>query len=307
MNMKLITPDPEATDDNYIHIQDERKYLSPPTLALDLVEQLYLITRDLLDSKFQKQIKHDFAACYSEMYFAATLRHRLKLTLSHPSDKGPDLFVDDLNFWAEITTPGDGQEGNENSVPHLSYKEAQSYPETQVILRLTNAFVSKAMIIQNYIDNKIIQPDQKIIICISGGWMSERLPHSPISGFPQIVKALLPIGDLVLHIDTKEKEIIDRNFNYRDSVNKKLKDGNKAISTQFFLDPHYSFISGVLYSYANAFHPIEIERLGCDFFFVHNPLAKNKIDECSIKCGTEYVVELNSESFTMKPIDHEES
>ncbi len=138
--------------------------------------------------------------------------------------------------------------------------------------------------------------------------MSERMPMYPAGGYPQIVKALLPIGDLVLQINRDTKEIIDQGYNFRDSVSKKAKNGHIPISTQFFLNPYYSFISGVLYSYANAFNPIELDKLGCDFFFVHNPLAKNKIVEGAIKCGQEYVVQVDAESFTMKPVvNHEKS
>ena len=308
MNMKLINPDPKATDTRYKRIQNEREFLKPPLLALNSVEKLYEITHDLLDAKFKEQIKHDFAGCYSEMYFAAALRHRLGLTLTHPADKGPDLFIDDFNCWAEVTAVGVGQKGNENSVPKAVMGEVQFSPETQVILRLTNAFISKARIINDYINKQIIRPDQKVIICISGGRMSEGMPTYPVGGYPQIVKALLPIGDLVLRINRDTKKIIDQGYKYRDSVTKKGENGHIPISTQFFLDPFYSFVSGVLYSYANAFDPIEIDKLGSDFFFVHNPFADNKIAEGSIKCGQEYVVQADDESFTMKPvINHEKS
>ena len=70
----------------------------------------------------------------------------------------------------------------------------------------------------------------------------------------------------------------------------------------------YSFVSAVLYSSANAFNPMDIDQLGSDFFFVYNPLVKNKIAEGSIKCGQEYVVQADEESFTMKSvINHEKS
>lgn len=138
--------------------------------------------------------------------------------------------------------------------------------------------------------------------------MSERIPIYPVGGYPQIVKALLPIGDLVLWINRDTKETIDREYKYRESVTKKSKNDHIPISTRFFLDSSYSFVSGVLYSYANAFNPMELDELGSDFFFVHNPLAKNKISEGAIKCGQEYVVQVDDESFKMKPvINHEKS
>lgn len=306
--MKLIRSDSEATDIKYYGIQNMREDLKPPSLALDSVEQLYKITHDLLDAKFQEQIKHAFVGCYSEMYFAATLRNRLKLRLSHPSDKGPDLFIEDFDCWAEVTTASDGEEGNANSVPQIAAREDLSYPGDQVILRLTNAFTSKARIIEEYIGNQIIQPDQKVIICISGGGMSEGVPLYPDGGYPQIVQALLPIGPLTLLYYRDTLEITDREYKYRDNVTKKTKNGDIPISTQSFLDPHYSFVSGVVYSYANAYFPTELDKLGYDFTFVHNPLADNKIVKGAIKCGKEYVVQVGAESFTMEPVvNHEKS
>jgi len=306
--MKLINPDIKATDIRYKNIQKMRESLNPPSLALDSVEQLYKITHDLLDAKFQEQIKHDFAGCYSEMYFTATLRYRLGLSLTHPSDKGPDLFIDDFDCWAEVTTASDGQEGNENTVPQIVTGKVTSFPEDQVLLRLTNAFVTKAEIIRGYIKEEIIQSDQKAIICISGGWLSEMFPIYPVGGYPQIVKALLPIGDLEIRINIDTKRVIDQSYKYRDSVTKKTTNGHIPISTQFFLDPYYSFVSGVLYSYANAFNPIGLNKIGCDFFFIHNPLANNKLAEGAIKCGQEYMVQVDAESFTMKPVvNHDKS
>ncbi len=306
--MKLIQTDSSATDILYQNIQKERKYVDSPLLALHRVEELYEISHDLLDSNFSVEIKRDFAARYSEMYFASALRHRLRFNLEHPSDKGPDLFIKHLNCWAEITTVRDGIPGSENSVPHAVLGEASSFPERQVILRLTSAFSDKATKIQSYIAEGIIQPLQKVLICISGGWMSEPFPMYPVGDYPQIVKALFPIGDLVVLLNRESKKIEGREYKYRESVNKVANEGNKTIPTAFFLNPEFSFISGVLYSYVNAFNSVSLDKLGCDFFFVHNPLAQNKIESGAIQCGQEYIVSPDAYSFTMMPVvDHEHS
>jgi len=306
--MKLIQPDTNATDVLYHNLQKERKYVDNPLLSLHRAEELYEISHDLLDANFTEEIKHDFAARYSEMYFASALGHRLRFNLDHPSDKGPDLFIKDLNCWAEITTVRDGNPGSENSVPRTVLGEAASFPERQVILRLTSAFSDKASKIKSYIDEGIIQPQQKVMICISGGWMSEPFPLQPVGSYPQIVKALFPIGDLVLWINRETKEITGREHKYREGVNKITSEGDKTIPTAFFLNPEFSFVSGVLYSYVNAFNSVSLDKLGCDFSFIHNPLAQNKIEPGTIQCGQEYIVSTDADSFTMMPVvDHEQT
>lgn len=307
--MNIIENDSNATDLTYINIQKDLDWLDPPDLARRRVEELYKIAADLLDKKFNQQIKHDFAACYSELYFAAVFRHRLNLNISHPSDKGPDFYISDIDCWVEVTTVRDGQPDNLNSVPPKApLGEVSSYPERQVILRLASGFYDKARKIANYKKAGIIMPDQKVIICISGGWMSERIPMRPVGGYPQIAKALLPIGDLVYWINKDSNEITNKEYKYRPDVKKVSRDGEHAITTDFFLNPEYSYISGVLYSYANASNPVELKKLGCDFFLMHNPIAENPIEPGTLRCGQEYRVDADTTRFTMLPVvNHEDS
>ncbi len=241
------------------------------------------------------------------MYFAAALRQRLKFILEHPSDKGPDLFIKQLNCWAEITTVRDGISDSENSIPRAVLEEAASFPERQVILRLTSVFSYKASKIKSYMKEGIIQPEQKVIICISGGCLSEPFPLQPVGGCPQIMKALLPIGDFVVWIDRETGEITGRDHKYREGIRKITSNGDITIPTNYFLKPEFSFVSGVLYSYVNAFNSVPIDKLGCDFTFIHNPLAQNKIEPGTIRCGQEFVVSSDTDSFTIMPvIDYEQ-
>jgi hypothetical protein len=284
------------------------KIFRPLKISSTYVEELYATTSDILDAKFREQIKYDFASCYSEMYFSAALMERGKYIVTHPSDKGPDFFLDNLDRWVEVVTATDGDEDSENSIPQPKQNEVKSYPEQQVILRLSSVVYTKANKLKNDIEKGIIRENQPIIICISGGWLSERIPMHPEGGYPVIAKTVLPIGDLVFWMNRETNTITSRTFNYREGVNKITSNGEKQISTDFFINEGFNHISAVVYSYANAGNPIRKQRWGSDFYTIHNPLAKNKLPLGFIKCGIEYPVSVDENSFTMEPqINHEKS
>ena len=305
--MKLLHQDHKATDPLYHKIQEDHSSFDPPTLLKDRVEALYETCYKLVDKKFRSQIMHDFASCYSELYFCTTFIKRLGIDVTHPSDKGPDYYLQDLDCWAEIVTAKNGEKDNPNSIPGTIYGVASKSPSRQIVLRITNSFTYKADKIFEYIKNGVIRDSQKIIVCINGGWFEgfNRLPSYPVGGFPQVVNALLPIGDMVLMMNREDMSVTEGKFEFRDYVIKETKTNNmESIRTDYFIDPKYSRISAVIYSYANVTDSIEVSDLGRDFFIIHNPLATNKLPLGSIKCGIEYKVEVDGEFISITPIKH---
>jgi hypothetical protein len=306
--MTLLHEDSNAKDIRYHNIQKDLYWLTPPNLGRIHVEELYEVCKEILDNNFSEEIKHNFSARYAEMYFSGTLIDRLSMKLSHPSDEGLDFFIDDINTWFEIIATTEGISGNPNSITKPEMGVAYSYPEEKVILRLTNAFQIKANKALADIEKGLIKNDQPIIIGISGGGMEESQPMYEEGGYPQIAKAVLPIGDLVYWIDRESKEITGKEYEYRESVKKRTESLDQDIKTDYFLDENYSHISAVIYSWTNAWSPIPRKNWGQDFYIIHNPLAKNRIPAGSIPCGHEYLVTANETSFTMKPvINHEKS
>jgi len=240
------------------------------------------------------------------MYFAGAFRERPNLKVTHPSDEGADFFLPDLDCWVEVVTATDGEKGNKNTIPKAESGKVCSYPEQQVILRLGSTFYTKAKKLKNDIQKGLITQEQPIIICISGGWLSERLPMYPVGGYPQIVKVLLPLGDLVFHITRDTKKITSHSYKYREGVKKQSECGESLIETDFFLNQEYSHISAVVYSWANPGNPVERKKWGSDFYTIHNPTADNKLPTRFIKCGIEYEIRTDDYSFTILPeINHE--
>jgi len=300
-NMNLLHPDPKAMDPLYNKIQENRNHLFK-----DRVEKLYATCAHLVDKNFSSRIRYDFPSCYSELYFCATFMKRLGLKVEHPADEGPDYYLPDLDCWAEVVTFTSGDKNKPNSISEPSAGAAFNYPKDQIISRITNSFTTKAKKIFKYIENSIIKDWQRVIICISGGWIgSWRIPSYPVGGFPEVVEALLPIGNIVLRMNRENMSIAERTFEFRDSVPKK-KENNiiEPIETDYFIRPEYSCISAVIYSYANVTHSIEASNLGNDFFILHNPLATHPLPLGSIKCGIEYKVEVDGDFINITPLKH---
>lgn len=303
--MKLLTKDPNAKDIRYRNIQEDLPWL---TAARSHIEELYSITEDVLDRNFTEEIKHAFSARYAEMYFAGVLKNRLSLNVQHPSDEGADFFVSDYNCWVEVVTASDGKTGELNSLPKRSVNESYSYPEGKVILRFTSVFDCKSKKTKSDIRKGLISADQPIVIFISGGGLSEPFPMQADGGYPEIFKALLPIGDLTLKIQRDTNEVISHEYLFRAGIEKQKQDGEEFIHTSYFLEEDHSHISAVVYSWADPFNPTQRDSWGSDFFTIHNPKAKNKLEEGFLKCGKEYKVSIVDHAFKIHPLkDYENS
>lgn len=290
--------DDEVTDQAYVNIKNGLFWLSPPNSARTHVEELHSETKHLLDKKFYTQLKNDFHACYAEMYFAATLQSRCGHQLTHPSDEGLDFYIPKFNCWIEVVNATDGEHGKVDSIPSIDFNQYAGYPEDKVILRLTNAISEKFKKIRSDMEKDLLKPDQPIVLCISGGSLSERIPMYPEGGFPQIVKALLPVGDLKLWLARDTQQVVSKEFVYKGSVHKA---NGSTVSTECFLDEAYRCISAVIFSYTHAGMPCERSERGCDFYTVHNPLATNPLPKGFINCGVEYTASLDEELVTINP------
>ena len=237
--MKLLHHDPKATDPLFHNIQEDQPHFDPPSALRDRVESLFETCHELVDKKFSSQIKHDFASCYSELYFCTTFIKRLGMKVTHPSDKGPDYYLQSLDCWAEIVTISNGDKSKPNSIskPELGILRDGFADQDKVILRITSCFIDKADKILTYIENGIIRSSQRTIICISGGWIDpfSRLPLYPEGSFPAVVKALLPIGNMVLFMNREKMTVVGTTAQYRGHVTKKNqnKDG-EAIKNGLF-------------------------------------------------------------------------
>ena len=242
--MKLFCPDTKASDPSYDSVYKPWDRFNPPTLLRDRAEVLYKICHKYLDKKFRSQIKSDFSSCFSELYFCAIFKKRLGFKISHPSDKGPDFFINELNCWAEVTATKNGAKENLNSIPEPPAPGiVGSQPRDQMVLRITSAFSSKAQKIKAYIDEGIIEDNQPAIICISGGWIE---PYFRKHTRGEILEALLPF-DIALNLTTPDRPYYG--LEPKEPIIKK--GGDFPVNSDYFANREYSHISAVIFSDAN--------------------------------------------------------
>ena len=299
MIMTLIENDTEATDPTYQILQNI-KAGEDKWVARQHVEELYSATKDVLDKNFREYIKRQFHPRYAEMYFAAVLKDKCGLKISHPSDTGPDLFLNDINGWAEVVSVGDGDEDNQNSVEKLRVGHAQKHSENKILIRFTGVFCKKSEAIKHYISDGIIGESQPTIICISGGAMTEGPPFStPVGGVPHIVKVFfsLDAGCLQIKPQEREKSIM---YGHSEGATKKTESGDTKIKTDYFLTEEHSHISAVLYAYTSAGCPLQKNEWGSDFIKIYNPNAKNPLPRDFIKCGEGYARRFTDDGFDIQ-------
>lgn len=264
--------------------------------ARTYLEELYSLTSDVLDRKFQQQAKDHLHGCFAEMYFAAVCRDRLSLRVSHISDKGLDFYLDDLNCWIECVaaTHGDFISVPENSVPNFEVGEAYNFPERQFLLRMSSVFVTKSLKVIEDIKKGLVLENQPVVLLVSAGGMNDRCSFYV---HPPMFNVLLGLGSMTLIFDKKTGKAINKGYESKRLVEKRGAENDIKIG--YFFDLGHSHISAVIYSWADCANPREKSEFGSDFFLLHNPLAKNKLSYGSIPCGKEFYVDLSTEPYAI--------
>lgn len=269
--------DDEQVDDLYRAIRSGNPSPFSDCVPREILEKMYGCCSDILDRKFKSQIKKDFPASFAELYVATTFRCRYKCKVEHKGDVGPDFYLPDKNMHCEVTTITNGEKGL-NAIPDPVDGEVYQTPERQIILRLTSAIRAKFHKIRQYIHDGLIGESEPVIVIVSANGIFERIPLYADGDFPPVVKALFPVGNPVFWIGENSGIVGRVDYPCREGVSKETKDGVKEIETNYFLNDEWSFISAVVYSFADVLACEDFSTLGNYFMVVHNPLAISSID-----------------------------
>lgn len=288
--MGLLVADENARDLSYRNLMGDAAWAKN---ARVYVEELYSITSDVLDKKFQQQAKANLHGCYAEMYFAAVCRDRLSMSISHPSDEGLDFLLNDLACWVECVAATNGT-CEENSIPTYEEGVVYNFPERQFLLRLSSVFYTKSNKIIKDIGKGLVKINQPVVVFVNVGALDDRFS---IVHHPPMFDVLLGLGNLKFLIDGETRQILKKEYEYKKSVERV--GGKEEIEIGFFLDQNFSHVSAVIYSYADFANPFKRTEWGRDFFILHNPLAKNKLPYGFLPCGNEFYVDINSDCYSI--------
>lgn len=291
MTDKLFVEGVVAKDPIYNIIRNEKH--EPYIVEVRVfMEELWQMYHPYADTHFRQQIKVDFHARFWEMYLTCTFLKRSLPVRSKSS--GPDVLIEDTaqRIWVEAIAPTSGAEENPDRVPDFKYGIATRVPDEQIVLRYRSAISEKFdNKYQEYLASGVVSSLDPYVIAINSCKIAAAIVDSDP---PRILKAVFPIGYQQVTVNKQTLEIIDSGFQFRPTVERT---SGEQISTELFLNPAYENLSGILFSRASVNHLIK--RLGEDFIFIHNPLARNPIPPGFFKFGREYTAQEGPENYTV--------
>lgn len=224
-----------------------------------------------------------------EMYLTLVVeadRHCLDTPRTTRRDEGPDLVLLRNNLPAvvvEAVCATLGDPGRPNSVPagllpSPGKPVVGTYPEEQVILRITSVLNDKVNQRQRHVRRGLIDPDSPFVIALNCGGHFQ-LMGGPIE--PMALKALFPVGHPFISIDRQTMASVGSGWTPRTTVTKTGTGnlGPVAIPTMMFATPAFSEISAVLCSNANVTNHgwIGQRRSTHGFVLIRNPFASRPV------------------------------
>jgi hypothetical protein len=237
------------------------------TRGREFIEAMWRECAAFLDPNALQRATLHMPPVFWELYLAHTLKNSgISLqpqARTKRNRKGPDLFAANPDVWIEAIMPELGTGPDAMEYPQMDV--VYDAPVARFILRLRNAFETKAGVMKEYMNSGLIQPGQATVIAISAAMLPNAIGEGDV---PRILQAILGVGNLVFRIARRTGQIVSRSVEHRDEIKKQ---SGAPINTAPFLDPAYSHISAVVYSPCDwVNHP---EKPGSDFTVIYNENA----------------------------------
>lgn len=275
-----------APDSAYVSTRD----LPRAKRHREYVEALWACFKPLSDVHFLSDARSHFLERFWEMYLAKALESA-GLSPKKPGNVGPDFYIDAPGgrVFFEATAPGPGE--GPDAVPELiplnlqPVPKMEPVPEAEILLRLRSAISEKLDRWRKWHEQGCVGGQDAFVVAVNG---RHTRPAPCDSEPPLILKAVFPIGQLVIGWDACSGEVVVSRYSYRDKVTKK---SGADVSTAIFLSPDFADISAVISSFVDMANYPNIE--GEDFRLVHNPHAKCPLPHGLFARGREYWVEEN--------------
>ena len=277
----LFDPSIIASDPNYISLRDNPKYYELREYCENLWNKFSTFADDTFRSDFANQLHSRFW----EMYLGNRLMDCGFALVQKQSNMGPDLkiLVNNSVVWIEATASEEGC--GIDAVPNIfAHSRFNSLPQDKIILRFTNSIMAKIYQFNCYINKGIVNSEDSYIIAVNGGGIG--LVSFDADPIPAILRSVYPIGDFYITYDKESGKFIDSGFYNRQEV---IKNSGSSVSTNIFIDPNNTGISGILYSQTAIKFPLS--QMEEDFLFIHNLLANNPLNLGWIDLKEEYWID----------------
>jgi hypothetical protein len=231
------------------------------------------------DPDFRHGFARDPDARFWEMYLGCRLIESGKKLLpaaDRQCDGGqPDICVldGDRRIWIEAIAPEPGADGPDQvrGPAPLNKGGGVGYaPTRQAQLRITSALLTKSRIVNGYLHDGVMAPEDVRLIAIGAGRFGVYVADRPL---PLILSAVFPIGDEFVSIDTKTGEVMDHGFQTSLEITRQER---PSVSRTAFIDEQFAPISGIIWSRIGIGNMSRAER---PLALIHNPLATIKMPQ----------------------------
>jgi len=263
---KLLNNSIQSTNPNYIALVESPRNAQLRQIAEELWVEFHLYADPHFPQKFADHLHQRFW----EMYLAIQLLHKNIQLIPRISSMGPDIHAQngDQDIWIEAVAPTEGV--GLDAVPKImDSPKFEPLPEDKIILRFTNALLEKHSKHSRYLESGLFSDKDPYVIAINGRSIQMIIFDGPL---PAIVKAVYPVGDLVVAIDPENHAVVSEGYQVRQEISK---ESGSPVSTNAFLDPTFSGISGLLYSDAALWDMPSYP--GSEFLYIHNSVADNPL------------------------------
>jgi len=248
------------------------------------VEEMWQQCAAFLDPDLDQKARNTFLNAWWELYVASTFSTNgfplLPRAGRAPSRDGPDLQTKD-RVWVEAVAPGPGV--GADRVPIRQFSGVHAVPDEQLKLRLRNSIEEKHKALIRYEERGWVKPDEPVIVAVGGAAMGYQWLEREV---PRIVRAVLPIGHQVVHLEPRTAEVVGTSHEFTATIQKS---SGSAVSTDIFRSDSHARISALIYS---DFDPVNLpDRPGADFVGILNPFARAPVSHGYLKFLDEYWVE----------------
>src|SRR3989344_6635142 len=289
---KLIAEHPHL-DPTYIHIAS-----SVWTKKIkDRIEKMWLEYRPYADPEFPEKarVPGEFLGRSWEMTVGCALLGLGYTLQPKRSSFGPDAKIASKSphIWVESVASSHGT--GRDALPQMIYGVAQSLPKNELLLRFSNAVISKYRKYKEpYLSSGLLKNDEPYVIAVGKGSIQFLDAYPPVA-----LRYLLGIGDLTLLMpldpQTGARKVTEQFFSRQPAVEKK---SGEDVLVGFFDDEANAGISGVIFCENHIMnHP---DPLGSDFVLVRNPNASAPLPNDFLPIGAEWVAKDNMVSYVEK-------
>jgi len=224
------------------------------------------------DTNFPNELKRRFTQRAWELYLGATLLNKGYILGNH-SNSGPDFKITSANrnIWIEAIAVEKGDRNDK--VPNIKFGKEMDIPEQEMLLRLTAGLTEKYQKYLSYLKAGQINSKDPFVIAINRSELEYPDPQMPL-----IFKCLFAIGNQVLSLKSSRLKPTTKGSTWstREKIDKKS--GNN-VGMSMFRNSEYEGISTVIYCTDNILNsPKSINQMGDNFVIVHNPFAKNPVE-----------------------------